>query len=910
MVTATAAQEDHAHHLHRDGQEEKHTDAVLTAMLGELAGEFHSWAVDGMPEWEESEELMSTATETKARQRYWDEVELDEKSTHGADIRVELYWPLEPSRKYPMTFHEALNYAYDWFSDVFKEVAGEPVELKKIANCVFQLLSLYVQFLPCRWHHHAFPAFQSLLELLLKPNEGIYVVVRDWIKAPQEEKAAKQPKLEAAWVRALTSGFEDIKEVRKHHYVTDAALPVRLDELIQQAQGKIFQPSAEDLRMFHHFPKPFIGKEWSAEQLTRVLVEARSAWAEHDFGKRFSALKKRWGNEATEEEWALTTTLKSGRLGLFKRHYDVLEKRGFAASPEGVKHLCRELSRVASAGELVVRRLCKDIGKLAALETLPEVPTSLEGLTIGRRVWAFYDTYMQAKQWRYRFVHVDEPPDSFPLEGLAAGWLPGTIVARPQLTGVALDGFARVSVRFDGLFCDSRLVSRHLAVKASGNNAFVDKGTFSGRSCDRNKTFMIPVALLRDINDAPEQPLLSVLNLRPMDYYSNPKHSDYNICNDGYVQDIFHGPCSMRERIPGKYEVRTVFVKETADLDKLDAPKLRARLAGRNRIGWYFQWPQIQSKSLWGNGSVRRQSFFDFCTRAERAGVRTGWPHDSHIYDLLAGKLWIPKMSLCADFKVMPTAVIDFARFKRNPAAAVKSCLEHIAHIRKVVWGWTATPIEAFKGVVKFGYSWCGTDVMPFVGSDGLLTVCEQMFSKEGNEHTTIMVQEMLPSVFAECRNLCFFDKRTGKYHKERLWVAQMQKLKHSVEGFSGLASSNVLPSHIVGKNCLGGDFEALHKAEAEADALCDRWLHWLRTELPNPIHYTRIDFLVAKGDEPGQAKVWTCEVGECGGSMCSVEVHGRNTVTLNNAIMSDPRGCFPAALPLPLPRNDGMKSH
>jgi len=98
--------------------------------------------------------------------------------------------------------------------------------------------------------------------------------------------------------------------------------------------------------------------------------------------------------------------------------------------------------------------------------------------------------------------------------------------------------------------------------------------------------------------------------------------------------------------------------------------------------------------------------------------------------------------------------------------------------------------------------------------------------------------------------------------------------------------------------------------AESEVDLLCDRWLQWTRTESPSPLQCTRVDFLVAKGAAPGQAEVWTCEVGECGGSLCSVEVHARNTVALNNAVRSDPSGRFPAPLHRPLPRNDGAKSH
>ena len=44
--------------------------------------------------------------------------------------------------------------------------------------------------------------------------------------------------------------------------------------------------------------------------------------------------------------------------------------------------------------------------------------------------------------------------------------------------------------------------------------------------------------------------------------------------------------------------------------------------------------------------------------------------------------------------------------------------------------------------------------------------------------------------------------------------------------------------------------------------------------------------------------QVWTCEVGECGASLCSVECDARNCATLNWAVKEDPSGRFPMALP------------
>merc|ERR1712060_865804 len=96
--------------------------------------------------------------------------------------------------------------------------------------------------------------------------------------------------------------------------------------------------------------------------------------------------------------------------------------------------------------------------------------------------------------------------------------------------------------------------------------------------------------------------------------------------------------------------------------------------------------------------------------------------------------------------------------------------------------------------------------------------------------------------------------------------------------------------------------------AEREAEQLVDRWLLWFLTECSEPPQVTRIDFLVSHTG-PGTAGVWTCEVGECGASLCSVEVDARNVAALNSAMLKDSSGEFPVALPRRLLRNSGWKS-
>merc|ERR1712150_441986 len=96
--------------------------------------------------------------------------------------------------------------------------------------------------------------------------------------------------------------------------------------------------------------------------------------------------------------------------------------------------------------------------------------------------------------------------------------------------------------------------------------------------------------------------------------------------------------------------------------------------------------------------------------------------------------------------------------------------------------------------------------------------------------------------------------------------------------------------------------------AEALCSRLADRWLLWYRTECSEPPQCTRLDFL-ATHPRPGEAAVWTCEVGECGASLCSVECIGRNLAALNTAVLRDSKGRFPLPMPNRMPRNNGWKS-
>lgn len=232
--------------------------------------------------------------------------------------------------------------------------------------------------------------------------------------------------------------------------------------------------------------------------------------------------------------------------------------------------------------------------------------------------------------------------------------------------------------------------------------------------------------------------------------------------------------------------------------------------------------------------------------------------------------------------------------------------------LRKSIWGNLAVPIEMFRGVVKLGFSWQGDDVLPFQGLRSLVDCLGNLFNQRQSEQLVCIVQEMVPGVVGEHRVLCFHNELDGSFHREGLWVQMKSRGTHhihkcDVKEFT-LASAKVVHSSDVALELFNGDTVAHAFAEAAAQELVDRWLLFFRTEAAEPPQVTRIDFLVCHTG-PGLASVWTCEVGECGASLCSVEVDARNAAALNNAIQFDDSGRFPAPLPTQLIRNNGWKS-
>lgn len=340
----------------------------------------------------------------------------------------------------------------------------------------------------------------------------------------------------------------------------------------------------------------------------------------------------------------------------------------------------------------------------------------------------------------------------------------------------------------------------------------------------------------------------------------------------------------------------------------LKADKLRSCLKGRHCVAWYLLWP-VRGDSMKA-GCVCERRFFELCARMERVSLRSCWPHDSHTYSVLAGKMWACQMCLNKAYRVPPTTRVHFADFLRAPGKTASKAMATLTYLSETLWGTTLGAEEECEGVIKLGFSWCGQDVLPFKGLASMVASLERLFNQWNSEQTVCLVQTLVPRVVAEHRVLCFRDP-SGSFHLEPLWMLRspatgrhhVLPCKLDVEDFQ-FTSPTCVPRRDAAQVIFGGDAAAQRAAEVDTKRLVDRWLVWFKTESPQ-CHCARLDFLVAHVG-PGQVEVWTVEVSECGSSLCSVEVHARNLASLRCALRNSDRV---PALPKPLPRNNGYKS-
>lgn len=511
----------------------------------------------------------------------------------------------------------------------------------------------------------------------------------------------------------------------------------------------------------------------------------------------------------------------------------------------------------------------------------------------GEPVRAFYHAHDHPQGYRYvrlpeALAMDDLPTEAKPVIGLSTGWIPATVVETPKDQAVD-DG--RVLVFLQGLFDD------HYHPEPDGQPVC---GMY----------WRVPRSLVRPMGSSLPEAALSLLVVRWGNYHGGSKSSrSHDITNDAMLRDILldrgspHAACAPT----GSYEVFTAFIRNTDDLSFVE-PLLARTMRSSNRVGMYFLWPS-QSHRL-SSGMVSEHVLLDLMHRMEMEGVRTCWPHPQALYRQLAGKLWAPGVSRGRpDLRVPPTVKVDWQRFRMatDVVQVATGIIQELIGMRPQ--GGAAAAPDSYRGVAKLGFSWMGEGVRAFEGPRGLVAAIRDL--RLGTTDAPVcLVQERVEGVACELRLVCCRDRAREDVTWELVRMRQKPQRRQNggADDFS-VASHENMKFEEATADVFGGRSQALKAAEDEVRRLGKLWLQWFESEgfgLPAPAF--RLDFIVANAAR-AVPQVWTVELCECGGSLCSLAHDARTTATLNECL-AGPSGDFaPAAalgaqgsFPRPLP--------
>jgi len=502
----------------------------------------------------------------------------------------------------------------------------------------------------------------------------------------------------------------------------------------------------------------------------------------------------------------------------------------------------------------------------------------MEPLRTGEAVRAFY--YMNDHPHGFRYVRLLDFTDGVPSEdppaiGLSTGWMPATVAEDWSPDQNNSDADPRVLVRFHGRFKDA-----YNQEKKPVHNLYW--------RVRRDHVRIMGMA----------QPLaqLSMLVVRWWDYYNskNRRSRTHNVANEEMLLDVLAGPGSVHALLAEEaaYEVHSAFIRSTTDLELL-GPSMINAMRGRHRAGLYFLWPTqraVVERRL--SGAVAEPALFALMHRMEAAGVQSCWPHTASLYRQLAGKLWVPRVSMRRpELRTPKTVQLDMVQWQEDPKAAAEKALLELQQQCTRTSDCQCPNSESFWGVAKLGFSWMGEDVLPFTGAAELLPVLQQHLEGGAQQDAVCLIQERIENIVCEVRFVCIQDRARGEDVMTRELVRMRQhRPRHSSDNTFALASHQIMTPQEAVEQAFFGSWEALRVAEKEAEQLAELWLQWFRDEGHGTPMACRLDFLVsAKRPDvvggPVPVEVWTVELCECGSSLCGLHWGARAVACLNECL-------------------------
>jgi len=341
-----------------------------------------------------------------------------------------------------------------------------------------------------------------------------------------------------------------------------------------------------------------------------------------------------------------------------------------------------------------------------------------------------------------------------------------------------------------------------------------------------------------------------------------------------FVQLFFNR--SVVPRLGFDYEVLTVFVQHSDEFAGISESFLASLCKGKHVCALYFLWP-IQGQQTYGDKApctaayVDEGPFFELVHRMECAGVTTRWPHHSQIWRSLSSKDWVPTMSIVPKYHTPITTRCPKSTVLGDPRKAAKQALATLWALQAEKNSdtsyrgprgsdWAQMGLE--RCVAKLGFSYEGVDVKMVQGEHALAEALYQLATQPGYTNDCVMVQQRVHRVDLEAR--CFV------LHGEIVDVLYTRFARIDVGGYVRDYEKAHTPEEAM-REWFKGDQAAWQHALDQVGTLTRRWHTWLMTQSADPIVSTRIDYMLEHVG-PGQADVWTGEIGEQGYSMGGVD--------------------------------------
>eukprot|EP00747_Dinoflagellata_sp_TGD_P029641 gnl/TRDRNA2_/TRDRNA2_134040_c0_seq1.p1 gnl/TRDRNA2_/TRDRNA2_134040_c0~~gnl/TRDRNA2_/TRDRNA2_134040_c0_seq1.p1 ORF type:complete len:560 (+),score=63.33 gnl/TRDRNA2_/TRDRNA2_134040_c0_seq1:91-1770(+) len=329
-------------------------------------------------------------------------------------------------------------------------------------------------------------------------------------------------------------------------------------------------------------------------------------------------------------------------------------------------------------------------------------------------------------------------------------------------------------------------------------------------------------------------------------------------------------------RLGWNYEVITVFVQNADEFAGISESFLASLCRGKHIVSLYFLWP-VQGQQAYGDKCpcvacyVDEGPFFDLVQRMEAIGVATRWPHHSQLWRCLACKEWVTTLSIVGKYHVPLTTRLPKSVVLRDPRQAAKTAIAMLWRLQAArraddsYFGpthsdWVVGHPEPC--VAKLGFSYEGVDVKMVQGEAHLAEGLYMLATQPGYTSDSVHVQQRVHRVDLEAR--CFVVN--GEIVD--VLYTRFARIDHGGYVRDYEKAHNAEEARI---NWFYNDVVAWNKALQQIQVVTRRWNSWLLTQASEMTVSTRIDYMMERV-APGEAEVWTGEIGEQGYSMGGVD--------------------------------------